>query len=148
MATFRLEIVTAESEVFSGDVEMLVAPGREGQLGILPNHAPLLTQLAPGEIDIRANGEEISMAVGGGFLEVLANKVVILADTAERADEIDLDRAEAAMKRAEERVASRGADVDMERALQTVARSRVRLAVARRRRRQAPPASSAPGSPG
>ena len=141
---FRLEIVTAESEVYSGDVDLLVAPGREGQLGILPNHAPLLTQLQPGIMEIRAGGENVEMAVSGGFLEVLGNRVIILADTAERAEEIDIERAEAAMARAEERLASREADVDLERALRTVvALSRVRLATARRRRRPAPG-----GSPG
>lgn len=140
---FRLEIVTAESEVYSDDVDLLVAPGREGQLGILPNHAPLLTQLEPGIMEIRGGGESVEMAVSGGFLEVLANRVVILADTAERAEEIDIERAEAAMARAEERLANREADMDLERALQTVARSRVRLAAARRRRR--PAAGGAPG---
>ena len=143
---FRLEIVTAESEVYSGDVDLLVAPGREGQLGILPNHAPLLTQLEPGIMEIRSGGESVEMAVSGGFLEVLGNRVVILADTAERAEEIDIERAEIAMARAEERLASREADVDLERALQTVARSRVRLAAARRRRRAAP--GGAPGAAG
>ncbi len=143
---FRLEIVTAESEVYSDDVDVLVAPGREGQLGILPNHAPLLTQLEPGIMEIRSGGESVEMAVSGGFLEVLGNRVVILADTAERAEEIDIERAETAMARAEERLASREADVDLERALQTVARSRVRLAAARRRRRPAP--GGAPGDAG
>ena len=143
---FRLEIVTAESEVYSDDVDLLVAPGREGQLGILPNHAALLTQLEPGIMEIRSGGESVEMAVSGGFLEVLGNRVVILADTAERAEDIDIERAETAMARAEERLASREADVDLERALQTVARSRVRLAAARRRRR--PARGGAPGDAG
>ena len=132
---FRLEIVTAEGDVYSGDVDRLVAPGREGQLGILPGHAPLLTQLDSGIMEIHSEKENTTLAVSGGFLEVLGNKVVILADTAERADDIDIERAEAAMTRAQERLLSRESDIDLERALQTVARSRVRLNVARRRRR-------------
>ena len=135
MSPFRLEIVTAEEELYSGDVDILVAPGSEGQLAILPNHAPLLTQLAPGLLEFRTGDEEEDMAVSGGFLEVLANRAVVLADAAERAEDIDLDRAEAAMKRAEERVARHDADVDFERALAQVARARTRVAVARRRRR-------------
>src|SRR3989304_1911508 len=87
MATFRLEIVTAEKEVYADDVELLVAPGVEGELGILPYHAPLMTMLQPGELRIRKGGEEILMCVGGGFLEVRPDKAIILADTAERAEE-------------------------------------------------------------
>ena len=137
MSPFRLEIVTAEEELYSGDVDILIAPGSEGQLAILPNHAPLLTQLAPGLLEFRTGGEEEDMAVSGGFLEVLGNRAVVLADAAERAEDIDLDRAEAAMKRAEERVARHDADVDFVRALAQVARARTRVAVARRRRRPA-----------
>ena len=146
MATFRLEIVTAEGEVFNDDVEMLIAPGRQGQLGILPDHAPLLTQLEPGLAEIRYKGLEVSMAVSGGFLEVLGNHVVILADTAERAEDIDIERAELAVQRAEERVADREAGMDLERALTQIARSRVRLAVARRRQRRAAGPAQSPGS--
>ena len=83
MATFTLTIVTAESQVFSEEVDMLIAPGIEGQLGILPNHAPLMTQLQPGEMTIRSGSDENVLAVTGGFLEVLNNQVTILADTAE-----------------------------------------------------------------
>lgn len=134
MATMRLEIVTAERRVYSEDVDMLVAPGIDGQLGILPNHAPLLTALQPGEIRVDKDGEESYMAVSGGFLEVLANRVTILADTAERAEEIDIERAEAAVLRAQERIASRASDRDMQRALMSLRRSQARLLAARRRR--------------
>ncbi len=135
MATMRLEIVTAERMVYSEDVEMLVAPGIDGQLGILPNHAPLLTALQPGEIRVDKDGEENYMAVGGGFLEVLANRVTILADTAERAEEIDIERAEAAVRRAEERIAARTSESDLQRAMFSLRRSQARLLAARRRRR-------------
>ncbi|MYC08431.1 MAG: F0F1 ATP synthase subunit epsilon [Chloroflexi bacterium] len=134
MATMRLEIVTAERRVYSEDVDMLVAPGIDGQLGILPNHAPLLTALQPGEIRVDKDGEESYMAVSGGFLEVLANRVTILADTAERAEEIDIERAEAAVRRAQERIAGRASDRDMQRAVMSLRRSQARLIAARRRR--------------
>ncbi|MCH7745103.1 MAG: F0F1 ATP synthase subunit epsilon [Chloroflexi bacterium] len=134
MATIHLEIVTAERQVYSEDVDIVIAPGIDGELGILPRHSPLLTVLKPGEIRVRKSGEESSIAVSGGFLEVLGNKVTILADTAEYAEEIDLERAEEALKRAQERVAS-SVSMDLERAVASVRRSQARVKVARRRRR-------------
>ena len=136
MAELRLEIVTAERVVYSEDIDVLVAPGIDGELGILPSHAPLLTMLKPGEIRVVKDGEESYMAVSGGFLEILGNKATILADTAEEADEIDLDRAEAALQRAQESVASAPADTDLQQALASMRRSQARLTVARRRRRR------------
>jgi F-type H+-transporting ATPase subunit epsilon len=138
MATMQFEIVTAERVVYSDEVNVVVAPGIEGELGILPHHAPLLTVLQPGEIRVIKDGEETNIAVTGGFLEVLANKVTILADAAERAEEIDVERAEEAVRRAEERVERRGADMDMARAVATMRRAQVRLRVAQRRRRPPP----------
>ena len=135
MPDMRLEIVTAERVVYSEDIDVLVAPGAAGELGILPNHAPLLTTLNPGEIRVTANGAETYMFVSGGFLEVLGNRVTILANAAEQADEIDEDRAEIALRRAQERIASAPADMDLERALASMRRSAARLGVARRRRR-------------
>ena len=101
----QLQIITAEREVFSGDVDTLVAPGVEGQLGILPNHAPLITVLQPGELMVRADGEQSYLALSGGYMEVLGNRVIILADAAEDVDEIDEARAQEAMERAQQRVA-------------------------------------------
>ena len=135
MATMRLEIVTAERVVYSEDVSVLVAPGIDGELGILPSHAPLLTMLKPGEIRVTRDGEESYIAVGGGFLEVLGDKVTILADTAEHAEEIDLQRSEEALQRAQEGVAASASDADLDRALASMRRSQARLKVARRRRR-------------
>ncbi len=135
MPDMRLEIVTAERVVYSEDIDILVAPGSDGELGILPRHAPLLTTLDPGEIRVSRDGEETYMFVSGGFLEVLGNRVTILANAAEQADEIDLERAETALRRAHERVASAPADRDLERALASMRRSAARLGVARRRRR-------------
>ena len=99
----RVEIITAEREVYSDDVDVLTAPGMEGELGILPNHAPLMTALQPGEIMLRKDGEETYLAVSGGFMEVIANRVMILADACERDDEIDEQRAQVAVQRAQER---------------------------------------------
>lgn len=130
----HIEIVTAERRVFVDEVDMVVAPGVEGQLGILPHHAPLMTMLAPGEVRLKKDGDEVIMATSGGFLEVLANRVTILADTAERIEEIDIARAEEAKRRAEERLAVRGADVDRARAQVALARALVRIKIARRRR--------------
>ena len=140
MAPMKVEIITAERVVYSEDVDTLVAPGIEGELGILPHHAPLMTSLQPGEIRVRAGNEETSMAVSGGFVEVMDNKVIILADSAERADEIDEARAQEAMRRAQERVEMRSADMDLERAVAALRRSQARLRVVQRRRfRPSPP---------
>ncbi|MCL5025039.1 MAG: F0F1 ATP synthase subunit epsilon [Chloroflexi bacterium] len=140
MAKIRLDIVTAERTVFSDDVDVVVAPGHDGQLGILPRHAPLLTALDPGELLIRRDGQETYMAVSGGFMEVVGNHVIVLADTAERAEEIDAARAEAARQRAVSRLSgAREKEFDIARAAAALRRSQVRLKVARRRRQEAPP---------
>ena len=130
-----LEIVTAERVVYSEEVDVLVAPGVVGELGVLPSHAPLLTIMQPGEIRVDKGEEQTYIAVSGGFLEVIGDKATILADTAERAEEIDEARAEEAVKRAEERIASAASALDLERALASVRRSQARLKVARRRTR-------------
>ena len=134
MATMRLEIITAESQVYADDVEMVVAPGIEGQLGILAHHAPLMTALQPGEILIRKDGEDSYLAVTGGFMEVIGNTVTILADACERSEEIDEDRAQAAVERARERQSQQSSDLQLERVAVALRRAQVRLNVARRRR--------------
>lgn len=136
MATLNLEIVTAERSVYSDDVDIVIAPGIVGQLGILPYHAPLMTMLEPGELCIRKGIEETFLAISGGFLEVLDNKVVILADTAERVEEIDMARAEAAKQRAQERLELQTADTDITRAEAALRRSLARIRVAERGRRR------------
>jgi F-type H+-transporting ATPase subunit epsilon len=144
MAQMKLEIITAERVVYSDDVDLVVAPGSEGELGILPLHAPLMTSLQPGEIRVRKDGEDVFLAVSGGFLEMMANKVTILADAAERSDEIDEARVQEAIKRGEERLAMRASDMDMERAVASLRRSQTRLKVVQRRRTRAsaPPGQS------
>ena len=133
MATFKLDIVTAERVVSSDEVEILVAPGIDGELAILPHHAPLLTVLKPGEIRVVKDGHDTYIAVSGGFMEVMPTKVTILADTAERVEEIE--RAEVALRRAEERIAAAPAAADLERALASIRKSQARINVVRRRRR-------------
>jgi len=139
MATTRLEIVTAERVVFSEDVDVVIAPGIEGQLGVLPNHAPLMTTLMPGELLVRRGGEEFSLAITGGFVEVRPDRIIILADAAERVEEIDIARAEEAKRRAEERLKAPVAEVDLLRAEAALRRSLARLQVAARRRRRSKP---------
>ena len=144
MAPMRLEIITAERVVYSDDVDVLIAPGVEGELGILPHHAPLMTIISPGEITVRKDGEDTYLAVSGGFLEVMANHVTILADAAERSDEIDEARVQEAVRRAEERIRMRASDSDLERAVSALQRSQARLRVVQRRRMRpsAPPSES------
>ncbi len=136
MATFRLEVVTAERMVFSDDVNLVVAWGTEGQLGILPHHAPLMTMLRPGDLLIRKDNEEQYLAISGGFLEVRPDKVIVLADACERAEEIDVTRAEAAKRRAEEILKARAPEVDAAVAEAALRRSLARLKVAEKRRRR------------
>ena len=127
----QLEIVTAERLVYSDEVNGVVAPGIEGELGILPHHAPLLTILEPGELRIlKGGGEDIFMAVSGGFLEVMANRVVVLADTAETPEEIDAERARASQDRARKRLGESSPDLDMARAKASLARALTRIKVA------------------
>ena len=136
MATFRLEIVTAERMVYSDDVTTLIAWGVEGQLGILPHHAPLMTMLQPGDLLIRKDKEEEFFAISGGFLEVRPDKVIILADACERADEIDLARAEEAKKRAQETMKAAPLSADAAVAEAALRRSIARLKAAERRKRR------------
>ena len=139
MTTMRLEIITAERQVYADDVEIVVAPGVEGQLGILPHHAPLMTALQPGEIMVRKGGQPSYLAVTGGFMEVIGNRVTILADACERSDEIDEARAQEAVQRARERMASRESDLELEQAVTTIRQAQVRLSVVRRRRARSRP---------
>lgn len=136
--SIKLDIVTAERSVFSEEVDVVVAPGIEGQLGILPHHTPLMTTLQAGELLVRKGGEELFLAISGGFLEVRPDRIIVLADTAERSEEIDLARAEAAKRRAEERLRARPPEVDLARAEASLRRAIARLQVVERRRRRRP----------
>lgn len=130
----NVEIVTGERVVYAETgVDMVVAPGAEGQLGILPRHAPLFSLLAAGELRIKHNGGEEALTVFGGFLEVVNNQVLVLADSAERISEIDIARAEAARQRAETALReARSGGLNLAQAEAELRRARIRLAVANR----------------
>ncbi|MDD5289044.1 MAG: F0F1 ATP synthase subunit epsilon [Dehalococcoidales bacterium] len=132
----RIDVVTAERLVFSEDADIVIVPGVDGEMGILPHHAPLMTMIKPGEILIRKGAEEYSLAVSGGFLEVKPDHITILADAAERADEIDIARAEAAKKRAEDSLASHTTteQADLVNAEASLRRALARLKVAEKRK--------------
>lgn len=133
--TFRLEVVTPDRVVMSDkDIVSVVVPGTEGYLGVLADHAPLMSALAIGELEFRrADGSRDIMAVAGGFMEVFENTVTVLAEGAELGAEIDIARAEEAVRRAEERIAAHAAEVDMDRAATALKRAINRLSVARHR---------------
>ena len=141
MAKLQVELVTAEGRVLSQEADFVLAPGAAGDLGVLPRHIPLLTPLRTGEVMVRNDGVEEFLFVSGGVLEVLPDRVVILADAAERAEDIDQARAEAARKAAEEVLAENAGDAmaaaKLERALY-----RLRVAEVRRRRDRAAPGAS------
>lgn len=137
MATIHLDIVTVERVVVSEDVEYVSAPGIDGVVGILPRHEPLLTALNVGELHYKKDNQEYSFAIGGGFMEVRPDKVTVLADVAESADEIDEQRAEEARKRAQELMAQKAEGGEVQAAMieQTLRKAELRLKVVRRRRR-------------
>jgi F-type H+-transporting ATPase subunit epsilon len=128
--TFKLEIVTPEKKVVDTTAEEVQIPGKNGYLGVLPGHAPLITELAVGEISYRSGAEQQRLAVAWGFAEVLPDKVTILAETAERPSEIDVERARKAKERAEERLTSGDTNVDVERSLNALHKAETRLEVA------------------
>ncbi len=134
----KVEIVTAERLVYSEEgVDGLTVPGVEGELGVLTLHAPLLTMIQPGMMRIRKGDDEIEMAITGGFIEVRDNRVTILADAAERAEEIDVVRAEEARRQAQRRLEEREGEVDLARVQAELAQALARIkAVERRRRRR------------
>ena len=131
--TFQIEIVTPEKMVVKDVAEEAQIPGKNGYLGILPGHAPLITELAVGEITYRNGGMSHHLAVAWGFAEVLPDKVTILAETAERADEIDSERARKAKERAEQRLKSGSTEVDYSRAENALQRAECRLQVCERK---------------
>ena len=138
MTKLKFEIVAAERVVYSDEVDVVIVPGVDGQLAILPNHAPLLTMLQPGDLTVRKGGEEQAIFVSGGFLEVMQNQVTVLADTAERAEEIDISRAEEARRSAEERLKVHPEGADLARAEVALKRAMMRIKVAERRRKRPP----------
>jgi F-type H+-transporting ATPase subunit epsilon len=130
--TLELVVVTPDRAVVHEHVDELQIPGAEGYLGILPGHAPLFSELKVGEVGYRKGGRWFYLAVAWGFVEVNSNQVRILAETAERAHEIDVPRATRAKERAEERIGRGGGDVDYQRALVSLERAMVRIQVSRK----------------
>jgi F-type H+-transporting ATPase subunit epsilon len=129
---FKTEIVTPEKLVFSEDIESLVIPAERGYLGVLAGHSPLLCTLKPGTITIRGDRGEVHYSTSGGFMEVTPSKAVLLTESAEEVSTIDLQRAEEAKKRAQERLAETAKDVDKERAAAALERAQNRLKVAQK----------------
>lgn len=138
MAKLHVGILTVEGVRFNGEADFVVAPGSQGELGILPRHIPLLTPLAAGAVKVRNDNDEQFFFVSGGFLEVRPDQVTILADSAERAEDIDESRAEEARRRAQSAIEQKAMDADRAAAIGALARAeaRLRLAELRRRRRQ------------
>jgi F-type H+-transporting ATPase subunit epsilon len=131
--TFQIEIVTPEKKVVDTAAEEIQIPGKDGYLGVLPGHAPLITELAVGEIKFRTGADEQRLAVAWGFAEVLPDRVTILAETAERPSEINVARAREAKERAEQRLTSGDPTVDVERSLDALHKAETRLQVAEMR---------------
>jgi F-type H+-transporting ATPase subunit epsilon len=146
MAKLSVDVITAEKVVFSDtEIDAVVAPGAVGELTVLPSHASFITSLVPGELRIQKAGvDETYMVVTGGFLEVRDDKVVILAESAEKAEEIDVARAQEARANAERTLAHREAEVDLSRVQAELRRSLIRLKVAERRRRRGGPGAGGP----
>ncbi len=134
MATLKLTIVTPEAQVFSDDVEMVTLPGVDGELGIFPMHVPLMTQIVPGEIAVRKNGEDLFLAVGEGFVEITADHVSVISDMAIQAANIDEAKVEEARRRAEARLTQKLSDEDSALVQATLNRTAAQLKVKRHRR--------------
>jgi F-type H+-transporting ATPase subunit epsilon len=132
--TLKLEIVTPDGTAFSEDVEMVTLPGVEGQLGILPQHVPILTQMVPGEMIVRQNGQDRFLAVGGGLIEITGDHVAILTDLALPAEKIDEAAAEEARQRAQARLRERLSDEEVASVNAALARSLAEIRVKRRQR--------------
>src|ERR1043166_907224 len=133
--TLKLEIVTPDAKTYSEDVEMVTLPGAEGELGVYPQHVPLLTQIVAGEITVRKDGHDYFLAVGEGFVEITGERVAILADMAIRAENIDEAKAEEARRRAEARLAERIDDEEGAMVSAALAHSLAQLKVKRRQQR-------------
>src|SRR5436305_3088115 len=131
-ATLKLEIVTPEAKTYSEDVDMVTLPGIEGEMGIYPQHVPLMTQIVPGEISVRKDGRDYFLAVGEGFVEITATRVAIMTDMAIKAENIDEAKAEEARRRAEARLAEKLDDEETAMTAAALAHSLAQLKVKRR----------------
>jgi F-type H+-transporting ATPase subunit epsilon len=134
-ATLKLEIVTPEAKTYSEDVDMVTLPGVEGEMGIYPQHVPLLTQVSAGEVVVRKGGQDYFLAIGEGFVEITGERVAILTDMAIRAENIDESKAEEARKRAEDRLSEKLDDEEAAMVSAALAHSLAQLNVKRRQRK-------------
>jgi F-type H+-transporting ATPase subunit epsilon len=134
-ATLKLEIVTPEAKTYSEDVDMVTLPGVEGEMGIYPQHVPLLTQVSAGEVIVRKGGQDYFLAIGEGFVEITGERVAILTDMAIRAENIDEAKAEEARKRAEDRLSEKLDDEEAAMVSAALAHSLAQLNVKRRQRK-------------
>jgi F-type H+-transporting ATPase subunit epsilon len=134
MATLKLEIVTPEAKTYSEDVEMVTLPGSEGEMGIYPNHVPLMTQIVPGEVVARKGNQDFFLAVGEGFVEITGDRVAIMTDMAMKAENIDEAKAEEARRRAEARLSEKLDDEEAAMVNAALAHSLAQLKVKRRHR--------------
>lgn len=135
MATLKLEIVTPEAKTYSEDVDMVTLPGVEGEMGIFPQHIPLMTQIAAGEIGVRKSGQDYFLAVGEGFAQITGEKVAIMTDMAIKAEDIDETKVEEARQRAEARLSEKLDDEETATVQAALAHSLAQLNVKRRNRR-------------
>jgi len=133
-ATLKLEIVTPEAKTYSEDVEMVTLPGVEGEMGIYPQHVPLMTQIVPGEVVVRKSGQDYHLAIGEGFVEITGDRVAILTDMAIKAENIDEAKAEEARKRAEDRLSEKLTEEETAMVSAALAHSLAQLKVKRRQR--------------
>jgi F-type H+-transporting ATPase subunit epsilon len=147
MAKLQVELVTAEGRVLSEEADFVRAPGLAGELGVLPNHIPLMTPLRTGEVLVRNDNREEFLFVAGGFLEVLPDRVVILADAAERAEDIDESRAEESRRRAQQLMEQRPGDAEVAAAAAALERALFRLRIAELRKRRSGSRTGTPGTP-
>jgi F-type H+-transporting ATPase subunit epsilon len=133
--TLKLEIVTPEAKTYSEDVEMVTLPAAEGEMGIFPQHVPLMTQIVPGEITVRKDGRDYFLAVGEGFVEITGERVAVMTDMAIRAENVDEAKAEEARQRAEARLAEKLDDEEAAMVSAALAHSLAQLKVKRRQHR-------------
>jgi F-type H+-transporting ATPase subunit epsilon len=135
MATLKLEIVTPEASIYSEEVDMVTLPGSEGEMGIYPMHVPLMTEIVAGELVARIGGKDQHLAVGGGFVQITADRVAVMTDMAIKSDDIDEAKAEEARKRAEDRLSEKLSDEESANVQAALAHSLAQLNVKRRQKR-------------
>ena len=134
MSKLNLKITTAESEVFSGEVDSITLPASEGEITILPSHVKINSSILSGELRLKIDNEEQFLSISGGFVQVNNDLAIILADTAERDSEIDIERAEEALLRAKERLDNSESDVDLLRSIQSMRRATIRVKIGKKRK--------------